>query len=283
MPFVDLHAHILPGLDDGPATVEEAINMALTAVEDGTRIIVATPHQRDVMLKGPGTSLRQTLGDFNSRVAQEVATSGRRRPRLLLGMENHIEPELPEWFEQGLALTIAGTRFILVEPPFTAWPKYVDSVLSRLRMKRLVPVIAHPERNSVLQKDPSRLEEMIEEGMLTQVSAGSFVGVYGIAAQRSAESMMRQGLVHIVASDMHHSEGPRGPSLSTAFLRVARMAGEDTARLLFEEHPAMMLEGLSPEREAMDLGEPARRWWLPERARPRLRWLRIPGIGRGED
>ena len=283
MPFVDLHAHILPAIDDGPDIVEEAIEMALTAVEDGTRIIVATPHQRDVMLKGPGLNLRQVLSDFNSRLAQEGSATGRRRPRLLLGMENHIEPDLPEWVDQGLALPIAGTRFILSEPPFTAWPRYVDDVLGRLRMKRLVPVIAHPERNSEIQKDPRRLKAMIDDGMLTQVSAGSFTGVYGTAAQRSAESLVRQGLVHTVGSDMHHSEGPRGPSLSTAFLRVARMVGEETARLLFEEHPAMMLEGLSPEREVMDLGEPAKRWWLPSRTRPRFGRMKARGSGRSNE
>lgn len=257
--------------------------MAFAAVEDGTRVMVATPHQRDVMLKGPGVSLRQVLGDFNRHMAQQSSETGRRRPRILLGMENHIEPDLPDWFDQGLALPLAGTRFILSEPPFTAWPRYVDDVLGRLRMKRLVPVIAHPERNSEVQKDHDRVEELIEDGMLMQVSAGSFTGVYGSAAQRCAESLLRQRLVHVVSSDMHRAEGPRNPSLSTAFLRVSRIAGEEIARLLFEEHPAMMLEGHSPEREAMDLGEPARRWWLPDRTRPRFGWLRLPRFGRGED
>ena len=276
MPQVDLHAHILPGLDDGPESMDASVEMALSAAADGTEIIVATPHQRDVMLNSSAAEVRQLGIDLNSRLRREAA-NGRPRARVLLGMENHIEPDLPDWVDQGLALTLNGTRFILAEPPFTGFPRYVEDVLARLRMKRLVPVLAHPERNVVLQKHPGRLEDLMEDGILVQVTAGSFVGEFGPQAQRAAEAFLRRNLIHAIASDMHGPGSPRSPKLSAAFTRVSEIAGSDRARSLFEVQPLMMLEGHSPERELTDIEPESHGWW--PRLRPRLR--RRNGIDRG--
>ncbi len=264
MPRIDIHCHILPALDDGPRDAGESIAMAHAAHEDGTSVIVATPHQRDVMLNATVEKARDLTGALNEALMR-AATAGARPTRILLGMENHIEPALPDWLDQGKALTLNRTRFILAEPPFTGNPKYVADVLERLILRRLVPVIAHPERNVVFQRRPKLLRDMIDAGMVMQVTAGSFTGAHGEAAQRAALSFLRHGLVHVAASDMHNSIGPRSPHMRAAVERVAELAGEENARMLFEDNPQSILEDRRPQAMRVRSPGPAR-WWIFGRA-----------------
>ncbi|MEX0762602.1 MAG: CpsB/CapC family capsule biosynthesis tyrosine phosphatase [Dehalococcoidia bacterium] len=261
MAWIDIHCHVLPAIDDGPESMDDSVAMARAAAEDGTGVIVATPHQRDVMLNASVEKVRELAADLDARMQRET-TQGVPRVRILVGMENHIEPDLPDWVDQGIALPINGTRLILAEPPFTAYPRYVGEVLARLQMKRLIPVLAHPERNAEFQRHPGKLKELVERGMLVQVSAGSFTGAFGSTARRAAVTLMRRRLVHVVASDMHRVRGPRSPQLGAAFRRVARLAGERQARLLFETNPALILEGHVPEEYSV-AGDDRRRWWIP--------------------
>ncbi|MFW6195632.1 MAG: tyrosine-protein phosphatase [Chloroflexota bacterium] len=265
---VDIHTHLLPAVDDGPTDIEDTLEMARRAAADGTEVMVATPHQRDVMLSSSVERLRGIIKDVNSRLQAEEDRPQGRVPRVLLGMENHIEPDLPEWLEDGRALPICQTRFVLSEPPFTAYSRYVDEILYRMQMMRYVPVIAHPERNVVLQHDTKKVRTLVERGMLIQVTAGSFLGEFGAEAQHAAESYLRHGLVHFIASDTHRPTEKRTPELSPSFARVAEIAGDEHARALFEDNPRMMLEGTNPEREMAQARERVtaeldseRRWW----------------------
>lgn len=157
-------------------------------------------------------------------------------------MENHVEPDLPDWVGQGKALTINGTRYILAEPPVTGLPDYVEAALTRLLAKGLVPVIAHPERNVVFQRDPDRLARWLRAGMLCQVAAGAYLGAQGPGGQKAAETFLRRGFVHVIASDMHASAGTRSPAMRTAFERTAQAVGEGRARGHFEATPAQLLD-----------------------------------------
>jgi len=260
MGLVDLHAHLLPGLDDGPQTMDESLEMARLAAEDGTEIIVATPHRRDVVAASSIQNVQNLVARLNEALEEEAGPGGRPL-RVLPGMENHIEADLPDRVEDGTALTINSTRFILCEPPYTAYPPYADEVLFRLQLMRLVPVIAHPERNSVLGGNPKRLGAMVERGMFLQISAGSFTGEYGPQAQRAAESLLRRGLAHAVASDMHGPAAPRSPVLSEAYRRVADLAGEMQAFRLFNETPRIITQGREPRTESTGDAEPSR-WSL---------------------
>ncbi len=245
MPRVDIHAHILPSLDDGPAAMDESVAMARAAAEDGTGVIVATPHQRDVMLSGSMAQVSGLVGQLSGRLADD-ATHGEPHIRLLAGMENHIEPDLPDWVAQGKALTLNGTRFILSEPPNTAWPPYLDVVLGRLMAMGMVPVIAHAERNAALQRDVAKVRRLIDAGMVIQVTAESFLGAHGPKAERAAVGLLGAGVVHVIASDMHRSSGPRSPALGPALRRVTELAGAETARLLSEINPTAIIENWAP-------------------------------------
>lgn len=262
MPFTDLMTHILPGVDDGPPSMDMSVHMAQIAAAEGAGTLVSTPHLSDVMLNSSLDNVRQLLADLNSRLRRE-AVDGSPRIRVVPGMENRITPELPDKIEAGSPLTLNGSRFVLLSTPFTTMPAFVQDVLARLRMKRLVPILARPERNEVLRRDFGRMREMIEDGSLFVVTAGSITGSFGKDAQRAALRMVQQKLAHAVVSDMHVLEGSRPPGLRRAFRWVERATDEATAIRLMQDQPRMILQGHSPEYEMDEAQSDKRPWWRP--------------------
>jgi protein-tyrosine phosphatase len=257
-------------LDDGPVTVEESLSMARMAARDGTDIIVATPHYRDMELEHKsGRVIRELTDTLNAALRSDSARRNSPSVRIVTGMTNRLDTSLPDLVDSENAITINRTRFLLVEPPYNRLPSYVEDVVGRLLTQRLVPVIAHPERNVEFQKNPKRLQNLVDEGAIVQIAAGSITGRYGTAARRAAEQFIRRGIAHVVASEMHTSVSPRSPVLSEAFEIVATLVDEREAVDLFETNPNMILEGRSPQRE------------LVSRSRLRRDWIRFPAINIG--
>ena len=265
MPRVDIHAHILPGLGDGPTTVEESLEMARMAARDGTGIIVATPHYRDMELEQQSPGIILELADtLDAELRRDTQRRNSPAARILTGMVHRLDTSLQDLVDSENAVTLNRSRFILVEPLFTRLPSYVDEMIGRLLTQRLVPVIAHPERNIEFQRNPKRLQLMVEDGVMVQLASGSIMGRNGPGAQRAAEQFIRRGIAHVVASEMHSSRAPRSPLLTGAFEIVSGWVGEDEAINLFETNPHMILEGRTPQ--------------LPEReSRSRLHKL-IPSV-----
>ncbi|MDA0677451.1 MAG: hypothetical protein O2788_05535 [Chloroflexi bacterium] len=256
--------HILPDVDDGPPGMDVSVQMAQVAASEGAGTLVSTPHLSDVMLNSDLEQVRQLLADLNSRLRRDSA-DGTQRIRVVPGMENRITPDLPDKIEDGSPLTLNGSRFVLLSTPFTTMPSFVQDVIARLRMKRLVPILARPERNHVLRRDFGRMREMIEDGSLFVVTAGSITGSFGKDAQRAALKMVQQRLAHAVVSDMHVLDGSRPPGLRRAFRWVERATDEATAIRLMQEQPRMILQGHSPEYELDQVNADGRRWWRPSK------------------
>ena len=168
----DLHTHILPGVDDGAQTTADALEMARVAAQHGTRVMLATPHCKDVTENWSVPYVRDLLEDMNSRIQDEAIVL-----TLALGMENHLD--LFEEVSSGRALPINGSRYILVEMPLFGRPNYMEDVLFQLQ--GLTPVLAHPDRAEAFQSDPELLVGFVERGMLSQITAGSIVGHFGPA------------------------------------------------------------------------------------------------------
>ena len=140
--MIDLHCHILPGLDDGPLRMEESVEMAMAAYLDGTRVIVATPHNRDVVQRSSVIAAR----DVASRLRRELKK--RSVPLdVLFGMENHLEMDTIEQVDMGGSRTIEATRFILIELPFEIYPFHTEETFMKLLDMGLRPIVVHPERN----------------------------------------------------------------------------------------------------------------------------------------
>jgi protein-tyrosine phosphatase len=267
VPRVDIHAHILPGLDDGPTTVEESLAMARSAARDGTDVIVATPHYRDMELEHQtGRTIRELSDTLNAALRSDSSRRNAPSVRILTGMTNRLDTSLPELVDSENVITLNRTRFLLVEPPFNRLPLYVEDVIGRLLTQRLVPVLAHPERNTEFQRDPKRLQRLVDNGVIVQIAAGSLTGLNGTGARRAAEGFIRRGMAHVVASEMHADKSPRSPMLSEAFDIVAELIDEREAIDLFEVNPDMILEGRSPQLERTPT------------SRIRKNWIRMPNV-----
>ncbi len=247
MARVDIHTHILPGLDDGPLTLDQSLPMAVTAALDGTTTIVATPHSRDMETTNyPRDKVDEAANLLNTSLQSDSEKENIPSIKILTGTCNHLTPSLPDLIDSDKSNTLNRTRFVLIEPPFGRLPIFLDDVIGRLLTQRLVPVFAHPERNIEFQRDTRRLHQLVEEGTVLQIAAGSLTGQFGNKAKKTAEQLIRQGMAHVVASEMHANRPPRSPILSDSFSIVTKLIGEQSSTDLFETNPRMLLEGRLP-------------------------------------
>ncbi|MFN3336676.1 MAG: tyrosine-protein phosphatase [Thermomicrobium sp.] len=220
---VDIHCHVLPGLDDGARDLDQALAMLRVAVQDGTSILVATPHAR----RCDAHAVRLT-----AELLREHATQQELPLELLVGMEEQLLPDLVERLQTGAALPIGDTRWVLVElPDWTQWPATLPTQLQELRAAGFRPILAHVERYIPIQREPALVLDAIQAGALLQMNADSLFGQNGYAAQQAAARLVRAGAVSILASDAH-SPNWRAPRLRDAFERIAALASPETVERL---------------------------------------------------
>jgi protein-tyrosine phosphatase len=221
--MIDLHSHLLPGVDDGPQSLAESVALAQAMANEGVRIEefadeqVAKAIQANALYEGkyPLVSAlsRPVIADAVAGVALDVRPGGE------IALERLATLESPELLRFGLA---GNRRYLLVEFPYTGWPLALGQQTFALRRRGIVPVLAHPERNPDVQKDPERLRAFVEEGAIVQLTAASLVGRLGQRTSRAAGELIDRGLAHMLASDAH-SPGVRAAGLSAA----AAMIGDE--------------------------------------------------------
>lgn len=235
--MIDLHAHILPGLDDGAKDLDDALNMCRIAAQDGITAIIATPHMSS------GNPLRRPGVLSAIKALQEKVNSSVIPLRILPGAEIHLDPDLPERAAGGEIVTIADAgKYILVEFSRDVIPIGAEDVLFNLRILGLRPIITHPERNLAIQADPDLLVPLIYAGNATQITAASLTGEFGGDARRCAEIMVKRRMAHVVATDAH-STLYRRPILSEARKVIAELSGDDEADAAFITRPKAIIEG----------------------------------------
>ena len=244
--MIDLHSHVLPGLDDGARDLNEAVEICRAAAADGTQVLAATPHVREDYPTTPA-EMEEALARVREAVGNEI--------RLVPGGEVALD-ELARPAEELRRFALGGnTRYLLVETPYVGWPLDFGDRLFQLRAAvGLTPVLAHPERNRDVQARPALLEPLVSAGVLVQLTAASIDGRLDSRSRVCAKTLLELGLAHLIASDAH-APTLRAVGLSSA----ARAVGDDAlARWLTEEVPAAILDGSElPERP----GE-RRRGWL---------------------
>jgi protein-tyrosine phosphatase len=233
--MIDLHAHILPGVDDGAQDMEEALEMARVGVEDGLQHLVATPHT--------GLGKSTTKADVQEQVAslQENLQAEGIPLQLHVGAEVYIDSNLSQLVMEERAFTIDGSRYLLLELPFQQYPIYTGQVIFSAQTKGIVPILAHPERNRVLQGNLGLLEDLVRRGVLIQVNAGSLLGSFGHRVQRTAEAMLVHNLSHIIASDAH-SLYFRPPVLSEAVAYASKLVGGREAEAMVTTVPQSVID-----------------------------------------
>jgi protein-tyrosine phosphatase len=254
--YYDLHAHILPNVDDGPKEMEDAILMAQVAAKDGTRAILATPHRKDVTEKFSVAHIKDLVNCINSILRETEINL-----QLFLGMENHLDLELPRDFSNGQALTINDTKYALVEMPFFGHPNYLEEILFQIQLQGIIPILAHPERIEAVQLNPSLLVNFVERGMLSQVTAGSVVGHFGVKVKKLTIKLLKMGLVHILASDTHFPAGPRSPILTEGLAVASSVIGQKKALAMLTTTPKAVLEGNPVVLPPIQIDLPEQHWW----------------------
>jgi protein-tyrosine phosphatase len=252
--LIDLHSHVLPGLDDGAADLDEAVAICHAAAADGIEVLAATPHVRN--------DFPTSVAEMEAGVAAVSAAVGG-LVRLLPGGELDLaELERPVDELRGYAL--GGNReYLLVETPYYGWPLDLANRLHRLLASGVTPVLAHPERNDAVQQQPELLDPLVRGGVLIQVTAASVDGRLGRHVRACVKQLLERSLVHLLASDAH-SPSIRAIGLADA----ARSLGDDAlARWLTVAIPGAIVDGAElPPRPA---GRRPR-WWSLGRARPGL-------------
>jgi protein-tyrosine phosphatase len=268
--MIDLHAHILSGLDDGAKTIEESIRMCWRSYDDGTRTIVATPHilpgiypnDRSIILakvRELNDAIKKFgVKDFDASTPQhlKVNSTNPMNPtnpiysmtgfKVLPGADVHFSLDMLQLCENGEIVTVNDKgQYLMVEFEFQGIPYHAEDVLFQLMTRGIIPIITHPERNFEIGQRPQRYGEMIRRGCLGQVTAMSLTGGFGAGVKRIAEKLLKNRLVHIIASDTH-SVTERPPILSLAVREAEKMVGKEEAQKMVTEYPQAILEGKKP-------------------------------------
>jgi len=227
----DIHYHLLFGVDDGPKTIEASVALAEASIAEGVTHIVCSPHANSQYEFRPHVN-RERLAMLDKRLAGRIT------------------------FQNRTKYTINGKRYLLVEFPEMGIVHHISDILCRLIAFGMVPIITHPERNPVLERDPERMAEWLRAGCLVQVTAASLKGRFGKRAEEMSLELLRKNWVHIVASDAHSIIG-RPPSMRDAYERLKGDFGQATADRLCVRNPraVFMGEPLTAQPEPLGLFE----------------------------
>jgi protein-tyrosine phosphatase len=261
--MIDLHNHLLPGIDDGARKVEETLQFLRLARQDGVTVIAATPH----MKPGVYDNSRQTILERVEMVREAARGDEAEQVTLLPGAEVYYMADLPERARAGELLTLGdGGHYLLLELPYQQIPMGVDDMIFRLRLLGITPVMAHPERVAYYLEDLERVAASVRLGALTQVTGASITGRFGVKARDFVLEMLRRGLAHLIASDAHDVRY-RPPVMTEAVRVAAGIIGETAARRLVEDTPRAILDGRD-----VEIGETPKP--APRRFRDRFRLFR---------
>lgn len=252
--MIDLHNHLLPGIDDGAKKVEETLEFLRIARRDGVKVVVATPH----MKPGVYDNRRETILERVALVREAAKGDDAEQVTLLPGAEVYFTADLAARARAKELMTVGdGGRYLLLELPYQQIPLQVDDTIFQLRLLGITPLMAHPERVAYYLEDIERVVASVRLGALTQVTGSSLTGRFGEKARDFAKALLRRNLIHVLASDAHDVRY-RPPVLSEAVRAAALEVGETAARRMVEETPQAILDGKELEPE-----EPR-----PRRARP---------------
>jgi protein-tyrosine phosphatase len=237
---VDIHSHPLPGIDDGSTSYQDSLGMLCVAARYGTRLMIATPHRYWGGRENTPALLRKLTADVQLELSRRKAGQ---RIALLPGQEIPLRPETAEELQAGKVLSLADAgKYCLVEPPFDHLPSWTADALARIVAAGIRPVLAHPERNAVIQRDPELVREFVAAGALLQLTAMSIEGENGRRAFSACTWILEQGMAGLVSSDSH-SPTWRPPTLRGAYRRLIEICDAETAYLLCASNPAAIAEG----------------------------------------
>lgn len=238
--MIDLHCHLLPGIDDGSRSLEESLAMARLAVADGITAVRATPHIHIGRYANDRASIEAAAEALRGELAREGISL-----ELTAAAEVRLDYELVAMIEADRIPYLGaldGEPVLLLEFPHSHVPVGAEHFVAWLRRRGIRPMIAHPERNRGIMEDPGRLSAFVDAGCLLQLTADAVAGGFGAKAERAAREMLEREWVTVLASDAHDTK-ERPPRLSAGRAAASRIVGDEAARRLTEDMPRRLLSG----------------------------------------
>jgi protein-tyrosine phosphatase len=237
--MIDIHSHILPGIDDGAQNLEDAVRMADAAVQEGITHLYATPHHRNGRYENEKSSILERVNVLNAELSQRNIPL-----HILPGQEIRLYKELIDDLDRDVLLPLHHqSKYILIEFPSSNVPAYAAETLYELSLRNYTPIIVHPERNSEIIENPVLLYDLIIEGALTQVTANSIIGNFGKKIMNFSHDLIKSNMAHFIASDAHNTSS-RGFHLTKAYEIIEKQYGIST-RYYLQENAELVLRGES--------------------------------------
>lgn len=266
--MIDLHCHILPGIDDGAGDLDTALEMARMAVDDGTTHLACTPHITPGIYHNDANVILPAVERLREAFAANSVSL-----TLTTGADIHVTPDLVEGLRTGRYPTLAGSRYFLLEPPHHVLPPGLERYCNEILESGYVPVLTHPERLTWIEDHYAVICKLDEAGVLVQLTAGSITGRFGERAQYWSQRMLLEGRVDLIASDGHNVRG-RPPKMSNARALIAELLDDASA-----ERMTVTIPGMIWRNEAVPAKPPRRNANIkePKNSRGVLGWL---GVGR---
>lgn len=232
--MIDIHSHILPGVDDGAKSEEESIAMAKAAVAEGITTLIATPHHRNAAYDNYREDIRMHVSILNDLLKERNIPL-----TVLAGQEVRVYGEMIEDFEHGDIQTLADSKYVLIEFPSDSVPQYAERFLYDLQIAGLRPIIAHPERNLELINNQNRMYDLIRSGAFAQVTAASIAGKFGKEIATFSYQLIEANLAHFIASDAHNTT-TRGFFMKEAFEKIKETFGVEMYYTLIENSQLLL-------------------------------------------
>lgn len=245
--MIDIHAHILPNIDDGSRSIEETFNLIKEAEKAGFEAIVCTSHYMEGYYE-TNTPEREVWVNaiYENLKAKDIGV------QLYLGNEIYFSENIIKLLEDRNASTINDTSYVLFEMPLNVEPMNLYDVIYQMQQYKIVPILAHPERYSFIQKDPELIYELIQKGVLMQCNYGSIIGQYGEKAKLIIENMLKNNMVHFFGSDVHR-QNTIYPLIPTIIKKIEEIIGKDKLEELTTKNQKLVLQN-----KRIDIEEPNR-------------------------
>lgn len=237
----DMHCHILPEVDDGASSFEEAIKMAIMAKENGIKAIFATPHYIE------GVGYKDSI--HNKEVLKKLNLELEKRQvdiNIYLGCEVYSAPNLLRLLEEEQITTLNYSRYMLVELPMYDIPIYIETMIYNLKLKGITPIIAHPERNAKIMDDPNILYTFVSKGALAQLNLPSLLGMYGERVKETTEILVKHDMIHFVGTDAHRP-GKRYYDIDNAIDILNNLIGREKTSRITTVNPESIITGINIE------------------------------------
>ena len=234
--MIDIHCHILHGVDDGPKIRTDSLAMAQAAVKEGIHTIIASPHHQNGIYINSRLDIEAKVMEFNRLMQEENIPL-----TVLVGQETRINRDMIKELQMGVITPLNNTKFVFIEFPSGEIPCYAEQMLFDIQVGGYIPIIVHPERNRQIADNPSILFNLVQKGSLTQVTAASIVGEFGKAIQKLSYQLIESNLTHFIASDAHNTTS-RDFRLKKAYEKICKRYGDETFNM-YMENARLLIKG----------------------------------------